>query len=64
MEIPQDERFREERVRYNLKWNCEDCARYRAQSGCAHGYPVERHLRARYDDPTASLLFCKDFELR
>ena len=31
--------------------------------GCAHGFPTHRHRKSRYDDPTAALLFCKNFEL-
>jgi hypothetical protein len=63
MEVAQDERFRQERERFALRWNCEDCALYDARRGCAHGFPTQRHRRSRYDDPEAALLFCKDFEL-
>ncbi len=63
MRVPQDQRFRDESVRFELKWNCEDCANFDSERGCAHAYPTHRHRRSRYDDPEADLLFCKDFEL-
>lgn len=63
MEVVQDERFRQERERFSLRWNCEDCALYDPEGACAHGFPTQRHRRSRYDDPEAPLLFCKDFEL-
>ena len=63
MEVVQDERFRKERERFALRWNCEDCALYDPERGCAHGFPTQRHRRSRYEDPEANLLFCKDFEL-
>lgn len=63
MKIEQDEQFRRQTERFRLKWNCEDCALFDPERGCAHGFPTERHRRARYRDPFASLLFCKDFEL-
>lgn len=72
MEIPQDERFREEAKRHNLRWNCEDCVLFRgprdgtaegSQADCLHGFPTARHLRKRYLDHSAGILFCKHFEL-
>jgi hypothetical protein len=64
MIIEQDERFREERRRYRLRFTCEDCALFdEARERCAHGYPTERHRAARYADPTARILFCKEFDL-
>lgn len=63
MKVPQDRRFREQSVEFNLKWNCEDCQNFDRELGCAHGYPTHRHRRSRYDDPAAELLFCKDFDL-
>lgn len=64
MIIEQDERFRRERARYRLRFTCEDCALFDPQTErCAHGFPTERHRTARYDDPDARLLFCKEFEL-
>lgn len=67
MKVVQDERFREEAARFSLRWNCEDCARFRDDAvnpRCAHGLPVERHRRSRYEDPNADVFFCKEFDLR
>ncbi len=64
MIVPQDALFREEASRYQLKWNCEDCCRFmEAEASCAHGFPTEKHRKARYLDPDAGLHFCKEFEL-
>jgi len=63
LRVPQDERFRAEARRIDLRWNCEDCALFDPIGECVHGYPVRNHLRARYEDPAADLLFCKDFDL-
>jgi hypothetical protein len=64
MIIPQDEQFRREREQYALRFNCEDCAMFEPANGsCAHGYPTERHRKARYEDPDANVLFCKEFDL-
>ena len=65
MRIPQDERFRQEWERFALRFCCEDCALFDPErQRCVHSYPVWQHRRARYRDPEADLLFCKDFELR
>ena len=64
MRIRQDARFRRERARYDLRFCCEDCALFDPVRGaCAHGYPVEEHRRARYEDPAAEIVFCKDWDL-
>lgn len=68
MILPQDALFRDEARRYRLRWNCEDCQRFMGQDErgvgrCAHGFPTERHRRARYEDAEAELYFCKEFEL-
>jgi hypothetical protein len=64
MRVPQDERFRQEREKFALRFNCEDCCHFvEASAKCLHGYPTDGHRAARYDDPTAELLFCKDFTL-
>lgn len=64
MRIPQDQLFRDEQAQFLLKWNCEDCALFNAQTlECIHAYPTHRHRKSRYADPAADLLFCKDFEL-
>ena len=64
MIIPQDALFRRERERFALRFTCEDCALFDARdASCAHGYPTEPHRAARYDDPDAPVIFCKDFDL-
>lgn len=60
MRLPRDERFREESERFDLRYECEDCALFDTVRGCAHGYPTERHLRSQR--ATSDLLFCKDFD--
>lgn len=63
MRIPQDERFREERAAHALRFTCEDCAMFDPRhEQCAHGYPIEEHRLARYEAPSAELVFCKDFD--
>jgi hypothetical protein len=63
MRIPQDARFRHERARFALRFGCEDCAMFElGRGGCAHGYPTGEHREARYDDPEAPLVFCKEWE--
>ncbi|MBK6579161.1 MAG: hypothetical protein IPG17_23830 [Sandaracinaceae bacterium] len=63
MEVPQDETFREERERFALRWNCEDCALFDDKERCVHGFPTHRHRRSRYLDPSAPILICKEFDL-
>ena len=63
MKVEQDARFREQRAKYTLRWTCEDCALFAPDAGCALGYPTHRLRASRYEDPSADLLFCKDFEL-
>lgn len=64
MKFEQDETFRSEAEKYGLRWNCEDCGRFDPEARkCAHAYPLERHLKARYEDPTVPILFCKEFEM-
>lgn len=63
MEVPQDETFREERERFKLQWNCEDCVLFDAQERCVAGFPTHRHRRSRYEDPSAPILICKEFDL-
>jgi hypothetical protein len=64
VKIEQDARFREEREKFALKFNCEDCALFDEQrETCAHGYPTDEHRKARYDDPRVLVVFCKHFEL-
>ena len=64
MKIPQDERFREQRARFRLRFTCEHCVLFDDErERCAHGYPTAEHREARYADPDALLVFCKHFEL-
>ncbi len=48
---------------FRLRYACDDCAHFVAQSGdeaCAHGYPLgERRRSLRVDD---EIVFCKEFE--
>ena len=64
MKIEQDERFREERDRFALRFTCEHCTLFddRAET-CAHGYPTTEHRLKRYEDKKALVVFCKHFEL-
>ena len=63
MKIPQDARFREERIRFALRFCCETCANYDAPSdGCVFEFPTAEHRRAYYDCPTAVLVFCKSYD--
>ena len=64
MKLEQDAVFREQRERYALRFNCEDCALFDPErASCAHGYPTDEHRKAHYADPSARLVFCKHFEL-
>jgi hypothetical protein len=64
VKIEQDERFREERERFALRFTCEHCALFDEQrESCAHGYPTAEHRLARYADRHALVVFCKHFEL-
>lgn len=57
--------FAEQRQRYELRFTCEHCAYFVADDGrCSHGYPNQEHRAARYEQGSAELVFCKDFELR
>ena len=63
MRIEQDARFRSERAQYVLRFCCETCAAFGPALGdCAYGYPVAEHRLARYRDPDAEIVFCKDFD--
>ena len=64
MKIEQDERFREQRERFHLRFTCEHCALFDERKEiCAHGYPTTEHRDAHYLDPNARVVFCKHFEL-
>lgn len=63
MRIAQDARFREQRALHVFCFTCEDCAMFDPTSeACAHGYPTGEHRAARYEDPGARLVFCKEWE--
>ncbi|MBW2731909.1 MAG: hypothetical protein JRH20_05910 [Deltaproteobacteria bacterium] len=60
--------FHAQRLRYDLRFCCEDCAHFIGER-CAHFWPSEEHRRARYEetkekDGVLELVFCKEFELR
>ncbi len=65
MRVPQDARFRAQRVELRLRFTCDDCAMFDPERArCAHGYPTEEHRRARYErEPDAPIVFCKEFDL-
>lgn len=64
MKIEQDAKFREQRERFRLRFTCEHCALFDDENAkCAHGYPTTEHREARYQDPSARIVFCKHFEL-
>ncbi|MCB9597490.1 MAG: hypothetical protein H6719_32515 [Sandaracinaceae bacterium] len=63
MRIPQDARFRAERAQFVLRFCCETCGGFDPErAACAYGYPVAEHRLARYRDPDAELVFCKDYD--
>ena len=64
MRIAQDQRFRDQAERFALRFTCEDCALFDGPGGvCSQGYPEAEHRRVHYGDPSAELVFCKDFDL-
>ncbi len=63
MRIAQDERFRLEWTQFDLQFCCESCSAFDPdEERCAYRYPVEEHRVARYDDPQAAIVFCKDYD--
>lgn len=57
--------FTEERRTFALRFACEDCAYFDAEGErCSHGYPNAEHREAHVAETGASLVFCKEFELR
>ncbi len=57
--------FQSERARFVLRFNCEQCTYFAAESGrCSHGYPNAQHREAQTQADGAELVFCKEFELR
>ncbi len=63
MRQERDARFEDERARFGLRFECEDCALFEARdASCAHGFPTEPHRRPAAPARGALLVFCKDFE--
>jgi hypothetical protein len=64
MKLVQDATFREQRLRFRLRFNCEQCTLFDEQTErCAHGFPTTEHREQHYRDPAAPLVFCKHYEL-
>lgn len=58
-----NDRLRDEACRYQLRFECEDCAHFEpVQQSCASGYPNQDHRRLPLAG-RATLVFCKEFEL-
>jgi hypothetical protein len=66
VKLPASADFTAQRALHVLRFTCEHCTYFAAEDGerCTHGYPNQQHRLARYEDPQAELVFCKDFELR
>ncbi len=57
--------FQDERVRFALRFSCEQCIYFAVDSErCSHGYPNAQHREAHTQTDGAELVFCKEFELR
>lgn len=63
MKLPRDAQFESDRVRYKLRFECEDCTYFAAQKNCIHGYPTLEHRAQTDDDGRRLLVFCKEFEM-
>jgi len=58
-----DPRLREEAVRFELRFTCEECVHFAVERrACANGYPTQPHLEIDLQR-VESLEFCKEFEL-
>jgi len=58
-----DLRLREEARRFELRFTCEHCVHFEEQRrACANEYPTLAHLDIELEH-SASLEFCKEFEL-
>lgn len=63
MHSPRDRRFDDEARRFGLVFTCESCGHFdRRVDQCAHQWPAALHRAARYAAPTATVVFCKEFE--
>lgn len=57
--------FQQERMRFALRFNCEQCTYFDVErERCTHGYPNAQHREAHNQAEGAELVFCKEFELR
>lgn len=58
-----DEALRREAAAFGLRFRCEECAHYEADSGgCSNGFPNDAH-KARRLELLGNVEFCKQFEL-
>lgn len=65
MQFPPDPVFVSERRRFRLHHTCEMCVYFDVrQQICSHGWPCRKHREAWYAQPKATIVFCKEFELR
>lgn len=63
MKTAVDGRLRLEATEFELRYACEHCAHFDPLSeACSQGFPNEEH-RHRSLELSASLTFCKSFEL-
>jgi hypothetical protein len=63
VKVAQDERFREQRASFALRFTCEHCALFDPERGCAHGFPTDEHRDRYYESAEVPIVFCKDFDL-
>jgi hypothetical protein len=60
--LPWTADFEVERLAFDLRFSCEDCAHFDGRTGrCRHEWPNESHRRE--PTPPSLLDFCKEFEL-
>lgn len=58
-----DAQLRGEAERFSLRFGCESCAHYAAETrGCGNGYPTAPHLDVDLSR-VQTLEFCKEFEI-
>ena len=62
--LPRTVEFDAEREVYALRFCCEDCAHFDAETErCRHEWPNESHRKQVGVDGASPLDFCKEFEL-
>jgi hypothetical protein len=60
--LPVDGRFIAETEAFALRFTCDDCLHYLAESGrCAHFWPNAEHQGL--PEPGQFVVFCKEFEV-